>query len=156
MKPLYRSFTFLCLVGALCVFAAEPPVVGPAARLTITPSGEIDIAMADGAVARFAPVVAVLAARANPNVDMRWGKFPDAALRLNDTGSLYNVLTWGAKDTGAKTSAGLERYERIGSSNITSPPKANVTGSPLPSRCGSAGSTSGVVIAATVLVAVTA
>ena len=104
MKPLYRSFTFLCLVGALCAFAAEPPVVGPAARLTVTPSGELEVAMVDGAVARFAPVVAVLAARANPNVDMRWGKFPDAALRLNDTGSLYNVLTWGAKDTGGKVS----------------------------------------------------
>ena len=58
--------------------------------------------------------------------------------------------------TGANTSAGFERYERIGSSNITSPPKANVTGSPLPSRFGRTGSTSGVVGAATVFVAVTA
>jgi len=102
MPPLYRSFTFLCLFGALRCVAAEPAVAGPAARLTLMPAGEVEVAMADGAVARFAPVVAVLAARADPNMEMRWGQFPDAALRLNDTGSLYNVLTWGAKDTGAK------------------------------------------------------
>jgi hypothetical protein len=102
MKNRIIAFTVLRLVGALGAFAAEPTVVGAAARLTFTPSGEIEVAMADGAVARFAPVVAVLATRANPNMDMRWGKFPDPALRLNDTGSLYNVLTWGAKDTGKK------------------------------------------------------
>ncbi len=98
-----RSFPILCLVIALRAVAAEPPVVGPAARISVTPSGEVDVAMADGGVARFAPVVAVLAATADPNIDMRWGQFPDPALRLNDTGSLYNVLTWGAKDTGTKT-----------------------------------------------------
>ena len=103
MKLLYQSFTFLCLVGALRAVAAEPPVVGPAARLTVTPAGEIEVAMADGAVARFAPVVAVLSARADPNLEMRWGQFPEAALKLKDTGSVYNVLTWGRKNTAAKT-----------------------------------------------------
>lgn len=99
------TVSLIIILGAACaarVFAAEPPVIGPSARLTVTPAGELEVAMADGAVARFAPVVAVLATRTNPNIDMRWGKFPDAALRLNDTGSLYNVLTWGAKDAGKK------------------------------------------------------
>ena len=105
MKTLSRLTTLLCFGYAVRAVAAEPPLVGPAARITVAPSGEIEVAIADGGVARFAPVVAVLAARANPNIDMRWGKFPDAALRLNDTGSLYNVLTWGAKDPAAKTSA---------------------------------------------------
>ncbi|PAW67492.1 MAG: hypothetical protein B9S34_05275 [Opitutia bacterium Tous-C1TDCM] len=91
------------LVGALCAVAAEPPLVGPAARLAVTPSGEIEVAMADGAVARFAPVVAVLSARSDPNLEMRWGRFPEAAMQLNDTGSIYNVLTWGRKTGAAKT-----------------------------------------------------
>ena len=98
-----RSFPFLCLLLALRAVAAEPPVVGPAARLTVTPAGEIEVAMADGAVAQFAPVVAVLSARADPNLEMRWGQFPEAALKLKDTGSVYNVLTWGRKNTAAKT-----------------------------------------------------
>ncbi len=102
MKPLHRSFAFLCLVGALRGFAAEPSVVGPAARLSLTPAGEVEVAMADGAVARFAPVVAVLSARSDPNLEMRWGQFPEAAMKLSDTGSIYNVLTWGRKNTAAK------------------------------------------------------
>ena len=103
MKPLYRSFTHFFLVGTLCAVAAEPPVVGPAARLTVMASGEIEVVMADGAVARFAPVVAVLSARSDPNLEMRWGQFPEAAMKLSDTGSIYNVLTWGRKTTAAKT-----------------------------------------------------
>lgn len=98
-----RSFPFLCLLLALRAVAAEPPVVGPAARLTVTPAGEIEVAMADGAVARFAPVVAVLSARSDPNLEMRWGQFPEAAMKLSDTGSIYNVLTWGRKNTATKT-----------------------------------------------------
>jgi hypothetical protein len=78
-------------------------VVGPAARLTVTPAGEIEVAMADGAVARFAPVVAVLSARSDPNLEMRWGQFPEAAMKLSDTGSIYNVLTWGRKNTATTT-----------------------------------------------------
>lgn len=105
MTALLRSLAPLFLACCLRSVAAEPVVAGPAARLTLTPSGEIEVAMADGAVARFAPVVAVLSTQANPNIDMRWGKFPDAALQLNDTGSLYNVLTWGAKDSGTKAAA---------------------------------------------------
>lgn len=103
MKPRLFSYPCLMLVGALCAVAAEPPLVGPAARLAVTPSGEIEVAMADGAVARFAPVVAVLSARSDPNLEMRWGRFPEAAMQLNDTGSIYNVLTWGRKTGAAKT-----------------------------------------------------
>lgn len=105
MHALFRPLAFCCLVVALRAVAAQPPVTGPAGRLTVTPSGEIEVAMADGAVARFAPAVAVLSARADPNIEMRWGQFPDPALKLNDTGSLYNVLTWGPKSTGPKAAA---------------------------------------------------
>ena len=98
-----RSLALLFLFCSPVAFAAEPPVVGPAARLNVTPSGEIEVAMADGAVARFAPLVAVLSARSDPNLEMRWGQFPEAALKLKDTGSVYNVLTWGRKNTAAKT-----------------------------------------------------
>lgn len=101
MNLLLRPFTVLCLIGALRSVAAELPVAGPAARLTLTPAGEVEVAMADGAVARFAPVVAVLSARSDPNLEMRWGKFPEAAMQLNDTGSIYNVLTWGRKNAAA-------------------------------------------------------
>ena len=59
MNPLSRLITFLCCACALRAVAAEPPVAGPAARLTVLPSGELEIAMTDGAVAKFAPVVAV-------------------------------------------------------------------------------------------------
>ncbi len=103
MKPLSRLITFLCCACALRAVAAEPPVAGPAARLTVLPSGEVEIAMTDSGVARFAPVVAVLSARFDPNLEMRWGQFPEAAMKLSDTGSIYNVLTWGRKTTSAKT-----------------------------------------------------
>lgn len=102
MNPLSRLITFLCCACALRAAAAEPPVALPA-RLTVLPSGELEIAMTDGAVAKFAPVVAVLSARADPNLEMRWGQFPEAAMKLSDTGSIYNVLTWGRKTTAAKT-----------------------------------------------------
>jgi hypothetical protein len=103
MNAPFRSLAPLFLACCLRAVAAEAVVAGPAARLTLTPSGEIEVAMADGAVARFAPVVAVLSARSDPNLEMRWGQFPEAAMKLKDTGSIYNVLTWGRKNTGAKT-----------------------------------------------------
>jgi hypothetical protein len=53
MNTTSRSLAFLFFACSLVAGAAEPPVVGPAARLSVTPSGEIEIAMADGAVARF-------------------------------------------------------------------------------------------------------
>jgi hypothetical protein len=53
MNATSRSLAFLFFACSLVAGAAEPPVVGPAARLSVTPSGEIEIAMADGAVARF-------------------------------------------------------------------------------------------------------
>ncbi len=105
MNSSSRSFALLCLACTLSASAAEPTVAGPAGRLTLTPSGDVEIAMADGAVARFAPVVAVLAARTDPNLEMRWGQFPESAMKLSDTGSIYNVLTWGRKTTGATPAA---------------------------------------------------
>jgi hypothetical protein len=103
MTATSRLLALALLICSSVAFAAEPPVVGPAARLTVTPSGEIEVAMADGANVRFAPVVAVLSARSDPNLEMRWGQFPEAALKLKDTGSVYNVLTWGLKNNAAKT-----------------------------------------------------
>ncbi len=98
---------FLCLMvaaaGTMRTHAAEPSLAGPAGRLTLTAAGEVDVAMADGALARFAPVVAVLTARTDPNLEMRWGQFPEQEMKLSDTGSIYNVLTWGRKTTGAAT-----------------------------------------------------
>jgi len=70
--------------------------------VTLLAGGAVEIVARDGARAEFAPVVTVLRATENPNLDMRWGKFGDAALRASDTGSLYNVLTWGSADP-AKT-----------------------------------------------------
>ncbi|MCC7487873.1 MAG: hypothetical protein IT529_23130, partial [Burkholderiales bacterium] len=105
MNVLSRSVVCLYLACTLQARASEPSVTGPAARLTVTPSGDVDVAMADGAVARFAPVVAVLAARTDPNLEMRWGQFPEAAMKLSDTGSIYNVLTWGPKGPATKAAA---------------------------------------------------
>lgn len=102
LSRLAVSFSLACTLPAL---AAELPVTGPAARLTATPSGDVEVAMADGAVARFAPLVAVLATRADPNLEMRWGKFPEEAMKLSDTGSIYNVLTWGPKGAATKAAA---------------------------------------------------
>lgn len=96
------------VLGATAATAAETSVAGPAGRLGLTPAGEVQVAMADGAIARFAPVVTVLAARTDPNLEMRWGQFPEQEMKLSDTGSIYNVLTWGRKTTGAGASAHVE------------------------------------------------
>ncbi|MDP3070182.1 MAG: hypothetical protein Q8N18_07835 [Opitutaceae bacterium] len=82
---------------AVGVTAAEPSLKGAAGRLTLAPSGEVVVSISDGAVARFAPVVTVLAAREDPKLEMRWGQFPVPEMKLNDTGSIYNVLTWDRK-----------------------------------------------------------
>ena len=100
MKATFPRFALLLLACTLRGVAAEPAVSGAAGRLAVTPAGEVEIAMADGAVARFAPVVTMLVARADPNLEMRWGQFPEAAMKLSDTGSIYNVLTWGVKTSG--------------------------------------------------------
>ncbi|MEY2880205.1 MAG: hypothetical protein RLZZ15_2585 [Verrucomicrobiota bacterium] len=97
MNALLHLIAVFCLACGLRAIAAEASVVGATARLIVVPKGEVDIAMADGAVARFA--------RADPNIEMRWGQFLDPALRLNDTGSLYNVLTWGPKTAGTNAAA---------------------------------------------------
>ncbi|MBI4627008.1 MAG: hypothetical protein HY736_27770 [Verrucomicrobia bacterium] len=92
------------LLGAACAaraLAAEPSIVGAAGRLTLAPSGDVEVIMRDGAIARFAPAFVVLAAREDPNLEMRWGQFPEAEMKLSDTGSIYNVLTWGRKTTDA-------------------------------------------------------
>ena len=99
------SCAVLCAAAAT---AAESSIVGPAGRLTLAPSGDVDVTMSDGAIARFAPVVTVLAAREDPNLEMRWGQFPEAEMKLSDTGSIYNVLTWGRKTAGAATTQHVE------------------------------------------------
>lgn len=108
MKIYHRLFAIIGLTCALSALAAEPSLSGPAGRLSTTPSGEIEIAMSDGAVARFASVVAILAAPTDPNLEMRWGQFPEPAMKMNDSGSIYNVLTWGRKTAGAVTAQHVE------------------------------------------------
>ncbi len=68
--------------------------------VTAQPNGAIEVVSPDGGRATFRPEFNVLHTTANPNIEMRWGKFAQAALQLNDTGSVYNVLTWGAKAGG--------------------------------------------------------
>lgn len=70
--------------------------------------GRIEVATSDGARARFAPEFLVLHTSEDPNLEMRWGQFQAPALRENDTGSLYNVLTWGGKSAGPVTAAHVE------------------------------------------------
>ncbi len=102
------SLVILLAACAVRALAAEPTLAGPAGRLTLAPSGEVDVTMSDGAIARFAPVFTVLAAREDPNLEMRWGQFPEAEMKLSDTGSIYNVLTWGRKTTGAAATRHVE------------------------------------------------
>ena len=105
------SLRLLFVLGAVCAFrgvAAETSVAGPAGRLTLAPTGDLDVTMSDGAVARFAPTVTVLAAREDPNLEMRWGQFPEPEMKLSDTGSIYNVLTWGRKRAGAAATKHVE------------------------------------------------
>ena len=101
MKMSLPLILLLGAMGAARTFAVEPPLVGPAGRLTLTPAGGVEVAASDGGVATFAPVFTVLAARADPKLEMRWGRFPEPEMKLNDTGSIYNVLTWDRKGAGA-------------------------------------------------------
>ncbi|MBL9201276.1 MAG: hypothetical protein JNL39_12260, partial [Opitutaceae bacterium] len=87
--------------GAFPTFAAEPSVAGPAGRLTLAPAGDVVVALGDGGSATFAPVVTVLSARDDPKLELRWGRFPVPEMKLSDTGSIYNVLTWARKAAGA-------------------------------------------------------
>lgn len=66
--------------------------------------GALEIVGSDGGRAIFEPALLVLHTADDPNLDMRWGQFPEPAMRLIDTGSIYNVLTWGRK-SGAPVSA---------------------------------------------------
>ena len=88
--------------------AAAPPVLtGPGGRLTPTPGGAIEVAAHDGATAVFEPLIAVLSSATDPNLEMRWGQFPEPAMKLSDTGSIYNVLTWGRKGAAPGASSSL-------------------------------------------------
>ncbi len=66
MKAPIRLTAILCGVCNLSAVAAD----------------HVDGAMTDGGVARFAPVVAVLTARADPHSEMRWGQFRDTSVDL--------------------------------------------------------------------------
>ena len=77
-------------------------------RLEPGPAGAVAVVSADGGRADFAPEFTVLFAAENPNLEMRWGAFPEPAMRLSDTGSFYNVLTWGRKTAGPAAKAQVE------------------------------------------------
>lgn len=81
--------------------AAEPSLKGAAGRLALAPAGDVAVVMSDGGAADFAPVITVLSAREDPKLEMRWGQFPVSEMKLSDTGSIYNVLTWARKTAGA-------------------------------------------------------
>ena len=107
MPPLFSRCGLLKLNLSLAIlllaplaFGAAASLQGPGGRLTLTPEGSVKVASPDGAVEVFTPVITVLAAAADPNLEMRWGQFPEQAMKLSDTGSIYNVLTWGAKTSG--------------------------------------------------------
>jgi hypothetical protein len=91
---------------------APAAAAGPAGRLLPRPDGAVAYLAADGATAVFAPQVTVLFSAADPGLEMRWGRFPEPAMRLIDTGSIYNVLTWGPK--GARPAAGATQHVEDG------------------------------------------
>ncbi len=88
--------------------AAQAFLQGPGGRLTVTTDGSVEVRSPDGATARFAPEVTVLATPTDPDLAMRWGQFPEAAMKLSDTGSIYNVLTWGNRSAGPATGQHVE------------------------------------------------
>ncbi|MBI5689595.1 MAG: hypothetical protein HZC55_05815 [Verrucomicrobia bacterium] len=96
----------LALASALPGLAASSP---SGWRLFALPDGRAGISAPDGARAVFAPNFTVLHAVRDPNLEMRWGKFPEPEMVLSDTGSIYNVLTWGLKS--AKTAQAAAHVE---------------------------------------------
>lgn len=98
-------FALALLLGAAAISRAAQP-----APLTLTPraDGAIELRTGDGATAIFAPEFLLQHSVANPNLEMRWGKFQDPALRQIDTGSVYNVLTWGRAAGGAAAAGHVE------------------------------------------------
>lgn len=93
---------------AAATAATSASLAGPGGSLTLAADGTITVVTRDGGTAAFAPVVAVLATTGNPNLEMRWGQFPEPAMKLSDTGSIYNVLTWGSKGPGAAAQTHVE------------------------------------------------
>ncbi len=106
-SPRRRAPALLSLFVACVPWLAAADVF-PTFSFTQLADGAVEIASSDGGRARFTPDFLVLATRENPNLEMRWGQFQSPALRANDTGSLYNVLTWGPKAAAAKAQAHVE------------------------------------------------
>jgi hypothetical protein len=109
LSPFPRRWFAAPFVFVAAALAAAPAMLtGPGGRLTSAPGGAIEVAARDGATATFEPIFAVLASAADPNLEMRWGQFPEQAMKLSDTGSIYNVLTWGRKGAAPKKGAHVE------------------------------------------------
>jgi hypothetical protein len=105
---LKRSVALAVVLAASLATGVAASLNGPGGRLTLAPEGSIEVGSNDGAVRIFTPVITVLAAAADPNLEMRWGQFPEQAMKLSDTGSIYNVLTWGAKTSGPAAAKHVE------------------------------------------------
>jgi hypothetical protein len=105
---LSRSVLLAVVLTAPLATGAAASLNGPGGRLTLTPEAAVEVASSDGAVRIFTPVITVLTTAAEPNLEMRWGQFPEPAMKLSDTGSIYNVLTWGAKASGPAAAKHVE------------------------------------------------
>ncbi len=112
--PPFRARHRLLLAFTLSALTAvlPAPAATPAGRLALQPDGAVSYTAADGATALFAPRMTVLFSAADPGLEMRWGQFPEPEMRLIDTGSIYNVLTWGPK--GARPAAAATRHVEDG------------------------------------------
>jgi len=95
-------------VATLGVLLAAEPAARGRYGIRTEPDGSLQVTSADGGSGRFAPEFLVLSTSADPNLEMRWGRFAAPELRLSDTGSVYNVLTWGPKSAAAATAQHVE------------------------------------------------
>jgi hypothetical protein len=112
--PTRRAATHRVAAGCLsavlvsALFWAPPAAGASAHRFSVDPAGAVEITAPDGARASFQPEFAAQFSATNPNLELRWGKFADPALRAIDTGSIYNVLTWGRKSATAANAGYVE------------------------------------------------
>lgn len=99
-SPLKRAgLIFAFVVAAPCDIGAAP-LANVAWTVTVDKDHNVEIRSRDGGSAIFTPAVAMLHSAVDPNMEMRWGQFSEAAMRLRDTGSIYNVVNWGKKTAG--------------------------------------------------------
>src|SRR5687768_7680693 len=109
--PTFRS---LVALGLIAVTAASPVLVRAGAapndryQIAVRPNAGVEVIAPDGGRAVFTPDMAILRTSEDPNLEMRWGKFKQTELHLSDTGSVYNVLTWGPKSAASATARHVE------------------------------------------------